>query len=138
MLSWHGLTILAKIGEFTGCNAKESAMQVTATVAKNRFGQMLDACQSEPVFIEKSGRDHSVLISMQQYAAMQAKIAADDDSDIRLAIDPAKAFYAKYKGWVDWQNELTDKHGIWSDGLVEWQGDLSDVPSGDAASGKVA
>lgn len=111
-------------------------MQVTATTAKNRFGQMLDACQTEPVFIEKSGREHSVLISMLEYRAMQAKIAADEDGGIRNAKDPGKAFYTKYKGWVDWQNGLVEKHGIWSDGLVQWQGDLKDAPEDQAGVGK--
>jgi hypothetical protein len=34
----------------------EAAMSVTATEAKNRFGQLLDQAQRGPVFIEKSGR----------------------------------------------------------------------------------
>lgn len=32
-------------------------MNVTATGAKNRFGQLLDHAQREPAFIEKSGRE---------------------------------------------------------------------------------
>lgn len=113
-------------------------MQVTATEAKNRFGQMLDACQAEPVIIEKSGRKHSVLLSMREYEALRQGADQDEDSDIRNAADPGKAFYTKYKGWVDWQNDLIDKHGIWSDGLVEWQSG-SPVSDGSAdASRKVA
>ncbi len=38
-------------------------MEVTATEARNRFGQVLDACQREPVFIGKSGRRHGVRVS---------------------------------------------------------------------------
>jgi prevent-host-death family protein len=96
-------------------------MQVTATEAKNRFGQMLDACQAEPVIIEKSGRKHSVLLSMREYEALQKtrdrRLIQDEDSDIRNAADPGKAFYAKYKEWVDWQNEVFEKHGLWTDGI---------------------
>ena len=96
-------------------------MQVTATEAKNRFGQMLDACQAGPVMIEKSGRRHSVLISMREYESLRKSSNANDDGDIRNASDPAKAFYEKYKDWVDAQNKDFDEHGLWSDGLVEWQ-----------------
>jgi prevent-host-death family protein len=106
-------------------------MQVTATEAKNRFGQMLDAAQAGPVIIEKSGRRHSVLLSMREYEALQKprdrRLIQDADSDIRNAADPGKAFYAKYKEWVDWQNELVDKHGLWCDGLVEWQTGSADA-----------
>ena len=47
-------------------------MEVTATEAKNRLGQMLEHCQREPVMIEKSGRRHSVLISAAMYDALVA------------------------------------------------------------------
>ncbi len=35
-------------------------MEVTATDAKNRLGQRLEACQREPVIIEPSSRRHSL------------------------------------------------------------------------------
>ncbi|MDR1969190.1 MAG: type II toxin-antitoxin system Phd/YefM family antitoxin [Burkholderiaceae bacterium] len=38
-------------------------MQVTATQAKNWFGQVLDARQRSPVVIAKAGRRHGVLLS---------------------------------------------------------------------------
>jgi hypothetical protein len=46
-------------------------MQVTATEAKNRFGQMLDAAQAGPVIIEKSGRRHSGLLMKMRIFAMR-------------------------------------------------------------------
>jgi prevent-host-death family protein len=104
-------------------------MQVTATEAKNRFGQMLDACQVEPVMIEKSGRMHSVLLSMREYEALRKGADRDEDSDIRNAVDPGKAFYAKYKDWVDAQKKDFEEHGLWSDGLVEWQSGASEQTS---------
>jgi prevent-host-death family protein len=104
-------------------------MQVTATEAKNRFGQMLDAAQAEPVIIEKSGRKHSVLLSMREYEALRRGSAVDEDADIRNAADPGKAFYAKYKEWVDWQNKDFDEHGLWCEGLVEWQTGTPDAAS---------
>ncbi len=42
-------------------------MQVTATELKNRLGQHLDAAETDPVIVEKSGRIKSVLISSAMY-----------------------------------------------------------------------
>jgi prevent-host-death family protein len=92
-------------------------MEVTATEAKNRLGQMLEHCQREPVVIEKSGRRHSVLISAAQYDALVA--AAAPDAAGRGA-DPGRAFYAKYKDWVDMQNALVEKYGIPGEEFRAW------------------
>jgi antitoxin Phd len=42
-------------------------MNVTATELKNRLGQYLEASQVEPVIIEKSGRESSVVLSKRRY-----------------------------------------------------------------------
>ncbi|WP_054114280.1 type II toxin-antitoxin system Phd/YefM family antitoxin [Marinagarivorans algicola] len=42
-------------------------MHITATELKNRLGQYLDAAQLEPVIIEKSGRENSVVMSKRRY-----------------------------------------------------------------------
>ena len=91
-------------------------MQITATEAKNRFGQMLVQCQREVVTIKKSGRRHSVLMSVQDYDALVAQRPV-----VAASKDPGKRFYEQFKDWVDMQNEIFEKHGIWSDGLVSWQ-----------------
>jgi prevent-host-death family protein len=44
--------------------------EITATDAKNKFGQMLEMAQKEPVRIQKNGRDVAVLISPEQYSAL--------------------------------------------------------------------
>ncbi len=44
-----------------------AVMDVTATEFKNRLGQYMDAAETEPVIIEKSGRKKSVLISHEMY-----------------------------------------------------------------------
>jgi len=49
---------------------------MTATEAKNRFGQLLEQAQAEPVHVQKDGRDVGVMISpeeFQQYAEWKAK-----------------------------------------------------------------
>ena len=42
-------------------------MNITATELKNRLGKYLDAAQVEPVIIEKSGRENSVVLSKRRY-----------------------------------------------------------------------
>lgn len=51
-------------------------MQITATELKNRLGKYLDAAETTPVIVEKSGRIKSVLIS----SAMYEKLLAYEDA----------------------------------------------------------
>lgn len=45
--------------------------EITATDAKNRFGQVLEMARVEPVHIQKNGRDVGVVLSPEQYKALQ-------------------------------------------------------------------
>jgi prevent-host-death family protein len=87
-------------------------MKLTATQAKNRFGQVLEQAQKAPVVIEKSGRRHSVVLSAEQFDKLQeaqrglpAGTTGDD-------------FYKRYKGWVDEQNRLVETYGVFG---AEWR-----------------
>jgi prevent-host-death family protein len=40
---------------------------ITATDAKNRFGQVLEMARSEPVHVQKNGRDVAIVISPEQF-----------------------------------------------------------------------
>ena len=92
-------------------------MQVTATEAKNRLGQMLEHCQREPVTIEKSGRRHSVLLSAAHYDRL-VKMGAEREAGI--AADSGRAFYLEHKAWVDEQNALVEQYGIPGEEHVVW------------------
>jgi prevent-host-death family protein len=85
-------------------------MEVTATEAKNRLGQMLEHAQREPVVIEKSGRRHSVLISAEHYDALLS--AGPQDLPRLRRPDPSRDFYTTYKEWVDMHNELVERVGL--------------------------
>ena len=53
----------------------ESVMaKISATDAKNKFGQVLEMAQAEPVRIQKNGRDVAVVLSSEQYGALIAEI----------------------------------------------------------------
>ena len=89
-------------------------MNVTATDAKNRFGQVLEQAQRRPVVIEKGGRRHSVMLSVAQYEALlQARQPAVD-------ADAGKRFYAQYKDWVDEQNRLVETYGVFGEEWRPW------------------
>ena len=92
-------------------------MDITATEAKNRFGQRLDHAQREPVFIGKSGRRHGVLLSVAHYDLL---MAAQTVKPLGKRSDAAREFYQKYKGWVDMQNELVEKFGIPGEEFRAW------------------
>lgn len=47
--------------------------EFTATEAKNKFGQVLEMAQAEPVRIQKNGRDVAVVLSAEQFEQMKAK-----------------------------------------------------------------
>ena len=49
---------------------------MTATDAKNKFGQVLEMAQAEPVRIQKNGRDVAVVMSPEQYAALVVQSGA--------------------------------------------------------------
>lgn len=96
-------------------------MGVTATQAKNRFGQMLDQAQRGPVFIEKSGRRHSVLLSVEAYDRLLAAQRPGVEEPAMPTCGPeAQAFYAKYKDWVDMQNDLVEQYGVFGEEHRIW------------------
>jgi prevent-host-death family protein len=52
---------------------KETIMsEITATDAKNKFGQLLEMARAEPVRIQKNGRDVAVVLSPEQYGQLVA------------------------------------------------------------------
>lgn len=54
-------------------------MNVKATELKTRLGRYLDASIKEPVFIEKSGRQFAVLMSIEEYEKITALFTAMED-----------------------------------------------------------
>ena len=44
---------------------------LTATDAKNRFGQLLEMAQAEPVEIQKDGRTVAVMVSAEEYRRLR-------------------------------------------------------------------
>jgi len=49
---------------------------MTATDAKNKFGQVLEMAQAEPVAIQKNGRDVAYVVSAEQFHALRERAEA--------------------------------------------------------------
>ena len=98
----------------------EPAMGVTATEAKNRFGQLLEQAQRAPVVIEKAGRRHSVLMSAEHYDRLLAAQRPAVAEPAPTYSPEAQAFYAQHKDWVDMQNELVERYGVFGEEYRIW------------------
>jgi prevent-host-death family protein len=49
---------------------------MTATEAKNRFGEVLELARKEPVRVQKNGRDVAVVLSAEEYAQLLDRSSA--------------------------------------------------------------
>lgn len=47
-------------------------IEMSATDAKNRFGELLELARKEPVKIQKNGRDLAVVVSAEDYQRLSA------------------------------------------------------------------
>lgn len=49
---------------------------MSATDAKNRFGELLEAARKEPVHVQKNGRDVAVVMSPEEFERLKVGTAA--------------------------------------------------------------
>jgi prevent-host-death family protein len=50
--------------------------EISATDAKNKFGEVLEMARKEPVRIQKNGRDVAVMLSAEEYAELKERAGA--------------------------------------------------------------
>ena len=93
-------------------------MDVTATEAKKRLGQMFALCQREPVTIEKSRRRHRLPIAAARFDARRA--AESRWGPAEVAPRNGDEFCARYKDWVDAQHRHFETRGIWNAAFRTW------------------
>ena len=89
-------------------------MRVTATEAKNRFGSLCAQAKRGPVFVEKAGQLDTVILSAEEYQALQA----NHDKARRAA--RKKAFESEFGDWISAQNARIETHGIPGADLRPW------------------
>jgi PHD/YefM family antitoxin component YafN of YafNO toxin-antitoxin module len=105
---WPGST-LAKVAIH-----QESTMQITATEAKKRFDSICALAKREPVFVEKAGQIDTVILSAQQYQALQA------NQNSSSLVARKKKFEAEFGDWIAAQNTWVEKQGIPGADLRPW------------------
>ena len=72
---------------------------MTSVEAQNRFGELLDTAQREPVTITRRGRPIAYVISQQEYEAFTQNLAiAKNQIDMEKAQAAIAAFRGKGKG----------------------------------------
>jgi len=89
-------------------------MRVTATEAKNRFGSLCAQAKRGPVFVEKAGQLDTVILSAEEYQALQA----NQDKARRAA--RKKTFESEFSDWITAQNARIETHGIPGADLRPW------------------
>jgi len=89
-------------------------MQITATEAKNRFGSICAHAKKEPVFVEKAGQIDTVILSVDQYRALQA-----NQNAVSLATRKQQ-FESEFAEWIASQNAWVDSHGVPGANLRPW------------------
>ena len=93
-------------------------MNLTATEAKNRLGHVLESAQREPVFIDKSGRRHSVVISAARYDEL---LRAEQGGSVDGSLEARRQrFNEQYKDWIDEQNRRVREQGVWNAEFRRW------------------
>lgn len=79
-------------------------MRESATIAKNKFGLLLDNAMTEPVIIEKKGRPVAVVLSIGEYQRL---------TDIEDRYWGKKALQALQEGFLS-----TEESGKWLEGKL--------------------
>jgi len=89
-------------------------MQVTATQAKNRFGAICAQAKTKPVFVEKDGRIDTVIVSAEQFEALQTAAKGKTLAQRKAQIEKT------HRAWFAEQNSRFETNGLWCDDLRVW------------------
>ena len=89
-------------------------MQVNATEAKNRFGYYLGQAEREPVHVMKNDRVAGVIVSAARFAELEAL------EQKKSMVQRKREFNETYKDWIEAQNGLVEKIGVFGEELRPW------------------
>ena len=89
-------------------------MQINTSELENCFDSICAPAKREPVFVEKSGQIDTVILSADQYRALQA-----NQSSSSLAARKKK-FETEFADWIAAQNIWVEKNGIPGADLRPW------------------
>lgn len=70
---------------------------ISATDAKNRFGQVLEMARTEPVHVQKNGRDVAIVISPEEYKRLRTadapKVRPEIERLLQRSIEKRRELY---------------------------------------------
>ncbi len=89
-------------------------MRISATEGKNRLGRLSAQARREPVFLEKTSRIDSVILSDERYLALKAKHPKPDRAARK------KQFESEFPEWITATNARLEAHGIPGADLRPW------------------
>ncbi|WP_418132228.1 type II toxin-antitoxin system prevent-host-death family antitoxin (plasmid) [Variovorax sp. 375MFSha3.1] len=89
-------------------------MQVSATDAKNRFGDCLGQAEREPVQVMKNDRVAVVMVSAARYAELEALERKKTPGQHK------REFNETYAEWIAAQNGLVERVGVFGEDYRPW------------------
>ena len=91
-------------------------MKVSATEAKNRFGNLSTRAKRAPVIVLKGGKPDTVIMSYEDYEDYQRlKSAGSVDLDARR-----QWFNETYKDWIAAQHRFVEEYGVFGEEFRPW------------------
>lgn len=85
--------------------APSMATELTVTDARERFSEVVDTAEREPVFLTKHGRRQAVVLSAAQYDRMLELV---EDAEDLAASDAAMAAIEKGAPAIPWEDVKRD------------------------------
>lgn len=85
-------------------------MRISATDAKNRFGQVCSDAKREPVIVEKDGRPDTVIVSFEQWEALNRP----SEAGVRAR---RRQFAAAHRDWLAAQRDAIEREGVFGSTL---------------------
>lgn len=79
-------------------------MRISATDAKNRFGQVCSEAKRGPVIVEKDGRPDTVIVSFEQWESVTRPSAATLRERRRRFVDA-------HREWLEAHREEVERDG---------------------------
>jgi prevent-host-death family protein len=83
---------------------RETGMRISATDAKNRFGQVCSEAKRGPVIVEKGGRPDTVIVSFEQWES----VTRPSGANLRAR---RRQFVEAHREWLDAYREQVEREG---------------------------
>lgn len=69
---------------------------ISATDAKNRFGEVLEQARAEPVHVHRNGRDVAVVLSVEEYQRLTAQRSGHNPAVVKAHAESTKRYGRVY------------------------------------------